>query len=95
MPIDAAVRLSAAYQPNISRPAGASSNAQRTAPLESAWNVGGALKTAKSAYSNDRFASVLEQLADPTSSITVALMRAESGQGASVSYAQAQYDDNS
>jgi hypothetical protein len=93
--IDAAVRLSAAYQPSSSRPAGASPNTQRTAPLENAWNVGGALKTAKSAYSNDRFASVLEQLADPTSSITVALMRAESGQGASLSHAQAAYDDNS
>lgn len=84
MGIDASIRLAAAYQPNV----------QRTGALENAWNVGGALKTAKSAYNNDRFASVLEQLADPSSSLTVALMRAEAGQGASVGYAEAQYAEN-
>lgn len=85
MGIDASIRFSAAHQPN----------AQRSGALENAWNVGGALKTAKSAYTNDRFASVLEQLADPGSSLTIALMRAEAGQGAHVGYAQAQYADNS
>jgi hypothetical protein len=93
--IDGSIRFSAAHQPNASRTSGANSNGQRPASLENAWNVGGALKTAKSAYNNDRFASVLEQLADPRSSLTVALMRAEAGQGASAGYAQAQYAENS
>jgi len=91
--IDTAIRASAA--PNASRTTAANSNGPSAGALENAWNIGGALKTAKSAYNNDRFASVLEQLADPRSSLTIALMRAEAGQGTHVGHAQAQYAENS
>jgi hypothetical protein len=93
--IDISMQLAAANQPGLSRLSGASSKAQAAPPLENAWNVGGALKTAKSAYSNERFATMLEQITDPRSSLAVALMRAEAGQGVDLRYAQAQYAENS
>lgn len=89
------MQLAAANQPGLGRLSGANSNARRTAPLEHAWNVGGALKTAKSAYNNERFATMLEQITDPRSSLAVALMRAEAGQGVDVGYAEARYAENS
>jgi hypothetical protein len=88
--------LAASVRPAAtSKPAGAVSNAQGAGPLESKWNVGRALNTAQSAYRNERFASVLEQLSDPRSSLTVALMRSEQGQTATVGFAQSAYADNS
>ena len=77
------------------RPTGSGASAQKTGASESTWSVGRALNTAKSAYHNERFASVLEQLADPRSAITAALMRSEQGQGATVAFAQSAYAENS